>query len=170
MTNVTISEPQTAEDIAAVRQLCWAYRDHLIAHSPEQRDIIELFYPEDAYSDLMDRLDQAHARPDGVILLAKKAGTPVGCGMSHRLSPTEVELKRIYVDDAARGTGLGRALCEGLIAQARADGYQTVLLDTSQKLTSARALYAALGFKERGPYQPVPEIALPLLCFYELSL
>ena len=64
----------------------------------------------------------------------------------------------------------GRALCERLIAQARTDGYQTVLLDTSQKLTSARALYAALGFKERGPYQPVPEIALPLLCFYELSL
>ena len=165
-----IREAKTAEDIAAVRTLCWAYRDHLIAHSPEQRDIIELFYPEDAYSALMDHLEQEHARPDGIILLAEKDGAAVGCGMSHRLSPTTVELKRIYVDDTARGTGLGRALCERLIAQARTDGYQTVLLDTSQKLTSARALYAALGFKERGPYQPVPEIALPLLCFYELSL
>ncbi|MEL7213356.1 MAG: GNAT family N-acetyltransferase [Pseudomonadota bacterium] len=168
--SVTVREASGPDDLNAVRRLCWAYRDHLITHSPEQRDIIELFYPEHAYSDLMARLEQEHARPDGIILLAEKDGAPVGCGMSHRLSPTAVELKRIYVDDSARGTGLGRALCEGLIAQARQDGYQTVLLDTSRNLHSARALYAALGFQERSPYQPVPEIALPLLCFYEMAL
>lgn len=168
--SVTVRAVTGPDDLNAVRRLCWAYRDHLVAHSPEQRDIIELFYPEDTYADLMARLEQEHAPPDGIILLAEQDGMPVGCGMSHRLSPTAVELKRIYVDDRVRGTGLGRALCEGLIAQARKDGYQTVLLDTSRHLHSARALYAALGFHERGPYQPVPDIALPLLCFYEMSL
>ncbi len=165
-----IRQAETAADIAAVRQLCWAYRDFLLTASDTDREIITLFYPKDQYAALMDRIDAEHARPDGLLLLAEIDGKPVGCGMSHRLSATASEIKRVYITDAARGTGLGRAICTRLIEQARADGYQTVYLDTSKALTAARALYTSLGFIERGPYQPVPEAARDIICFYEMPL
>ena len=44
------------------------------------------------------------------------------------------------------------------------------MLDTSIALTGAQALYRAMDFKERGPYQPIPEQMLPYLKFYELPL
>ena len=69
-----------------------------------------------------------------------------------------------------RGAGAGEALCTALIDQARTDGYRTLLLDTSKAFTGARALYKRLGFRERGPYQPVPDIAKDLLCYYEFTL
>lgn len=170
MTNAIIREATTTEDIAAVRTLCWAYRDFLLTASDTDREIIEIFYPKDKYAALMDRITEEHARPDGMLLLAEMDGAPVGCGMSHRLSDTASEIKRVYVTEAARGTGLGRAICTRLIDQARADGYATLYLDTSKALTTARALYTNLGFTERGPYQPVPDAARDIVCFYEMSL
>ena len=120
---------------------------------------------------LMQDLPQLHARPRGIILLARDPhGTPVGCGMTHPLDDTSVEVKRVFVDPAARGTGLGKTLCLALIDQARADGYARVLLDTSRSLPAAGPLYLALGFAERGPYQPIPDSALPHLRFFEFTL
>ncbi len=167
---VTIRQATSEADIDAVRTLCWAYRDFLLNYAPAERAMTETFYPQAKYALLMDDLAQIHARPSGIILMAERDGEVIGCGMSHRLSDTSSEIKRLYVTDAARGTGAGRLLCEGLIAQARNDGFVQVLLDTSKSFAPARALYSALGFQQRGPYQPLPALAEDLVVFYELSL
>ena len=53
----------------------------------------------------------------------------------------------MYVTGAARGRGLGRALCETLIARARALGYREMRLDTLNERVEALPLYSqALGF------------------------
>ena len=52
----------------------------------------------------MDRLADEHARPKGIILLARDAqGVPAGCGMSHALDAQTSEIKRVFVTEAARG-------------------------------------------------------------------
>jgi putative acetyltransferase len=168
--SLTIKPARSASDLEAVRQLCWAYRDFLLNFGPAERLITETFYPEDRYADLMDRLEQEHARPTGIILLAWRNGAPVGCGMSHPLGDDASEIKRVYVTDAARGTGAGRAICEALIEQAKADGFKRIYLDTSKGFAPARALYTALGFRERGPYQPMPELAAKSITYFELPL
>ncbi|NUH64412.1 GNAT family N-acetyltransferase [Sulfitobacter sp. S0837] len=170
MSRVTVKAATTAADLAAVVDLCWAYRDFLYTFAPAERRIVEIFYPQDKYSALMDRLAEEHARPRGIILLAERDGEALGCGMSHALSDRESEIKRVFVTDAARGSGAGRAICQRLIDQAREDGFEKVYLDTSIAFAPARALYQSLGFIERGPYQPTPAFAREAICFYELPL
>jgi len=170
MSRLTIRPVTTAADLAAVVDLCWAYRDFLYNFGPTERRIVEAFYSQENYAALMDRLAEEHARPRGVIFLAERDGESLACGMSHALSDTQSEIKRVYVTDAARGSGAGRAICQALIDQARADGFRTVFLDTSVAFAPARALYRSLGFVERGPYQPMPEFTRGAICFYELQL
>ena len=167
----SIVQATTPADLAAVVALCWDYRATLVANSPKDRDITETFYPVPKYEALMAELPVIHARPKGVILLARSAeGSPVACGMSHPLDAQTSEIKRVFVSPAARGAGLAKAICRALLDQARADGFTRVVLDTSRSLPAAGPLYLALGFKARGPYQPLPEDALPHLLFFEYPL
>ena len=168
--DVTIEPATTPEDLAAVRELCWAYRAYLRDFAPAERRITEVFYPEAKYAALMTDLARIHARPHGVVFLARQGGTPVGCGMTQPLDQATAEIKRVYVTDAARGHGIARRLCERLIEQAAEDGFDRVVLDTSRAFTAARNLYVSLGFHETGPYQPIPNEMLPHLCFFERNL
>jgi len=97
------------------------------------------------------------------LLLAIQDGQTLGCVGVRRLKsdPEACELKRLYVREAARGTGLGRRLAEASLAAARELGYRRVVLDTLATMTAARALYAQLGFTDRTPYydNPVPGVA-----------
>jgi GNAT superfamily N-acetyltransferase len=52
----------------------------------------------------------------------------------------------MYVTKAARGRGVGRALCEALIARAGALGYREIRLDALNERVEAVPLYRALGF------------------------
>ena len=167
----SIVQATTAADLAAVRALCWDYRDFMRDNTAIDREITETFYPVPKYQALMDALPVIHARPQGIILLARSTGNaPLACGMTHPLDSQSAEIKRIFVAPAARGTGLGKSLCRTLMDQAQRDGFQRVVLDTSESLKAAAALYLKLGFVERGPYQPVPDNVLPLLRFFEYRL
>ncbi|MGJ8546708.1 MAG: GNAT family N-acetyltransferase [Sulfitobacter sp.] len=167
---VQIAPATSLADLDAVRDLCWAYRDFLSAHAPVEAEITRIFYPPEKYAQVMTALPDLHARPRGIILLARIDGAPVGCGMSHGLDAARAEIKRLFVTPAARGRSVARQLCTALLDQARSDGYARVLLDTSSGLLAAQNLYARLGFTPRGPYQPVPGDMLPHLRFYEYKL
>jgi putative acetyltransferase len=67
-------------------------------------------------------------------------------------------VKRLYGRPAFRRFGLGRALAEALMDEARRAGYSAMLLDTLDDMESARELYATLGFEEIAPYyfNPIP--------------
>ncbi len=67
-------------------------------------------------------------------------------------------MKRLWVDDVAKGVGLGRALAETSIAFARNAGYRTMKLDTLRtRMPAAISLYRSLGFVETEAYVHNPE-------------
>ena len=65
-------------------------------------------------------------------------------------------MKRLYVRDAARGTGAGRALAEAAVAEGKRMGYAGMRLDTLSTMAAALSLYRALGFKEIPAYYDTP--------------
>ncbi|MEJ6395472.1 GNAT family N-acetyltransferase [Gymnodinialimonas sp. 2305UL16-5] len=167
---VHLREAVTEADFDAARALCWAYRDVLLGLGGRDAAAVLHFYPEEEYSRLMAALGRYHAPPEGAILLAWKGDRAVGCGMVHTLSPGVAEIKRVYVSDAVRGQGVGRAVMEALITLCRERGFKRILMDTGRKLQSAIALYDQLGFVRRGPYYELPEDVAALLVFFEMEL
>jgi ribosomal protein S18 acetylase RimI-like enzyme len=112
-------------------------------------------------------LPGSYARPDGVMLIAWAEGEMAGIVAYRRHERASCEMKRLYVRPGFRGSGLGRRLCEALIAEARAHGYRRMLLDTVASMAAARRLYEALGFRPIPPYydNPLPGAAYLALDF-----
>jgi len=108
-----------------------------------------------------------YSAPGGVLLVARDDGDAAGCVALRRLDADSGEMKRMYVRDAYRGSGLGRRLALAVIAEARSRGYRRLLLDTLPKLTTAIALYRDLGFREVPPYLAAPT---PGAVCFELDL
>jgi putative acetyltransferase len=88
----------------------------------------------------------------GVFLIGRLAGTAVACGA---LRPMEdrgsevmraVEVKRMYVRDAHRGCGFGRAILAALEEIAVRRGYATIRLETGASQPEAIALYESAGY------------------------
>lgn len=106
-------------------------------------------------------LPGAYAAPRGALLLLKEGETMAGCAALRPLPGGEVgEMKRLYVRPAARGCGGGRRLAAALIETARRAGYARLVLETMERMTEARALYASLGFREVPAYydDPLPGV------------
>jgi putative acetyltransferase len=94
-----------------------------------------------------------YAPPDGRLLLAEYEGQLAGCVALHKLEPGICEMKRLYLRPQFRGKGLGRALADRILGEARQSGYQRIRLDTVEPvMKDAVAMYRRLGFKEIEPY------------------
>lgn len=94
--------------------------------------------------------------PDGLLLVARLRGRPVGCGALKFHGEDPAELKRLWVAPDARGLGLGRRLLAELEERARAAGVARLLLDTNAALVEAVALYRATGWAEVEAFNDEP--------------
>ncbi len=65
----------------------------------------------------------------GQLLLASSDGAAVGCVALREVDKTSCEMKRMFVYEQFHGRGVGRALAEMLVAEARGLGYKRMLLD-----------------------------------------
>lgn len=81
-------------------------------------------------------------------------GRPVATGALATVEDGHEEIKSMRTDPALRGRGLGRAMLSFLLADAEARGVRRVSLETgsAEFFVPARAMYAAAGFRESGPF------------------
>ncbi|MBL8568269.1 MAG: MarR family transcriptional regulator [Phreatobacter sp.] len=78
--------------------------------------------------------------------IAERGGQVVGSVFCIDAGEGVAKLRMLYVDEAARGLGLGRRLVADCIAFARQAGYRRMVLWTNDILASARRIYQAEGF------------------------
>lgn len=92
------------------------------------------------------------AEPTGLFVLARLHGRAIGCGavLFHDDEPAYV--KRMWVDDAVRGMGVGRRILAALEQAARDHGAASVTLETNASLTEAIAMYRASGYVDVEPF------------------
>lgn len=146
-----IEPAATTDDLASVRTMFREYADSL------QHDLCFQGFDEE-----LAKLPGDYAAPRGVLLLARVGQDLAGCCGLRPLDGSDYanacEMKRLYVRAGFRGAGIGRALAEACLDQARQAGYDCLLLDTLDDMESARALYEDLGFAEIPPYyhNPIP--------------
>jgi GNAT superfamily N-acetyltransferase len=71
-------------------------------------------------------------------------------------------VRHLAVDPGAQGRGVGAALMENCVAQARTDGKRRIVLHTQSFMYAARGLYERMGFV-RAPerdFRPAPDVDL----------
>ncbi len=108
--------------------------------------------------------------PGGQLWIARAVAdsAPVGVIAVRALSPTVCEMKRLWVEPEAKGTGLGRRLAQTAIDFAQSAGYREMKLDTlRERMPAAIALYRSLGFVDTEPYIANPE---PDVMYMSLNL
>jgi putative acetyltransferase len=108
-------------------------------------------------------LPGAYAPPSGRLALTWVDGQPAGCAALRRVNATRAEPKRLYVRPAYRGRGLGRALLEWVMDEARSAGYKELVGDTMPVMKDALALYDRMGFERMGVGTPTQTPPLPLI-------
>jgi GNAT superfamily N-acetyltransferase len=96
------------------------------------------------------RRDGFGARPEFQVLLAEVDGAVAGYALFHPSWSTEVGergfyLYDLYVREAARGRGVGRALLAAVAARARAEGRTFLWWSSKDWNREAQAFYAGLG-------------------------
>ena len=92
------------------------------------------------------------APPDGAFVILYEDGEPVAGGGLRRLDEDVAEIKRMFVEPAARGRGHGRRVLSELEAVAVELGYRRLRLDTAQSMTTAIALYRGAGYRDIPDY------------------
>lgn len=97
-------------------------------------------------------LPGAYAPPDGRLAMAIEEAGIAGCVALRRFDAHRCEAKRLFVRPAFRGHGIGRALLDWMLAEARAAGYREVIGDTMPVMREALEMYRRMGFEVTGPY------------------
>jgi putative acetyltransferase len=100
-------------------------------------------------------LDVDALRQPGVTFWSAWIGDEIaGCGALKQLDEKRGELKSMRVADTFLGQGVGRALLEHLMAEARRRGMEELWLETgsSDPFVPAIRLYESAGFARCGPF------------------
>jgi GNAT superfamily N-acetyltransferase len=152
--NFSIRRAASKEDWACAETLVDAYADEIQ---------VDLSFQ--GFSNERVNLAEAYSAPGG-LWLAMRARQAAGCVALRRHTQGYAELKRLFVLPVARGQGIGQALVQRAVAEARTAGMAGVRLDTLLDMKGAQAVYRRLGFRQ------VPAFggeALPGTQFYGLT-
>ena len=92
------------------------------------------------------------APPNGVWLVAYLDRRAVGCGGLQRLDIDTAQIRRLFLDESARGRGIGRRLLAELESHARRLGYRRVRLTTGDSQAEALRMFRTTDYQEIPPF------------------
>lgn len=136
-------------DVAVVRALRLA----ALADTPDAfcaTHAEEAALPESAWRDRLTATDVVN-------LVARSASEPVGLTVVQLWGSGEVAgVASVWVAPGGRGHGVGDALLEAALAEARARGYRRAVLEVGDHNVPAQRLYARHGFRPTGVTSTLP--------------
>jgi putative acetyltransferase len=134
--------------------------------SPQQPEVLRLLGLSDAYAASLYPAESNHLvdvaaleEPSVRFLVARRDRQIVGCCALTEAGDDTAEIKRMFVDPAARGLRIGKLLLQAVINAARQAGLAAIRLETGIYQQEAIGLYRAYGFNEIpafGAYSPDP--------------
>jgi putative acetyltransferase len=143
--------------------------------TPRQDDVLALIDKSDAFAQSLYPPESRHpvgaddlAAANVRFMVARVDGRAVGCGALVLGEQGRAEIKRMFVDEAVRGTGIGMAILHALEEAARLAGVTRIQLETGVENHDALTLYRRHGYHERGPFGSYA--ADPLSIFMEKAL
>jgi GNAT superfamily N-acetyltransferase len=131
------AHPDEADEVV---RLIGAFRDHMGLAGPSDesvRSAVNRLIVDDDTEFLLAAADRG-GRPSGVAQLRFRHGIWREGG--------DCLLEDLFVEENARGAGLGRALVQATLERARARGCRRAELDVNERNESALRLYEAFGF------------------------
>src|SRR2546429_5514570 len=131
----------SAEDLKAVKALFKEYWDSF-GFTPCFQN----------FDSEMAALPGKYEPPQGRLALALVGGEPAGCIALRPIDAMRCEAKRLYVKPRFRSQGIGKALLDWLIAEARSAGYTEMVGDTMPVMERAISMYERIGFERTEPY------------------
>jgi len=133
---------------------------------PRQPGVLRLLELSDAYAASLYPADSNHMvdvstlEGEGVSFFVARRGDDIlGCGALVESGDRTAEIKRMFVDEEARGLKLGKRLMEVIVNRARELNLSAIRLETGIHQPQAIGLYKANGFVEIeafGSYRPDP--------------
>jgi putative acetyltransferase len=114
-----------------------------------------------AYSDEHSPPGSCHAldlealrRPEITFWTVWDDNALLGCGALKEIGPMHGEIKSMHTAEASRGKGVGRALVETILSEAKSRKYKRISLETGtpKAFAPARKLYASFGFETCPPF------------------
>ncbi|MBS1141766.1 MAG: GCN5-related N-acetyltransferase:Carbonic anhydrase, prokaryotic and plant [Proteobacteria bacterium] len=140
----------TANDTEALEQVRQYFRNYAAWLG------VDLSYQN--FDQEMASLPGTYVAPQGRLFFAEVDGRPAGCVGVRPLPDSDgvCEMKRLYVDPAERGHGIGAALALAAIKAAKEIGYRKLIIDTLPNMRMAVKLYRELGFTEAPNYYQTP--------------
>ncbi|MBI1418821.1 MAG: GNAT family N-acetyltransferase [Limimaricola sp.] len=143
-----IEPVRTKAQAAAVERLAWDFVDWLRARYPERKDQIDNYLAHQKFAENVSDVRVRYGPPQGECLLAVLDGMPVGIVMLTDAGNGICEMNRMFVSEAARGSGAGRALVSRLQDCAPEMGFRRMELGALPRHHEALSLYRKMGFVE----------------------
>lgn len=138
----------------------YAIREAVLTDNPAIAEVIRTVMPEfdcdgpgyAIHDPEVDQMVESYAHPRArLYVVTSPEGAVVGCGA---LAPLEggdeatCEIKKMYFLKAVRGQGMGRALLNHLLDEARILGFTRAYIETVARMEQANRLYQKLGFEK----------------------
>ena len=165
---ITVRRAESESDLDHVRRLVAGFIAWLKVLFADDIQRIDAYFH--SLQPELASLPGQYAPPAGRLLLALCDDRVTGVVAMRDLGGGTCEMKRMFVDTEFHGAGVGRALAETLISEARDAHYARMRLDTSHRQVAAIRLYRRLGFKEIQPYYEISAELRSGLTFMELPL
>ena len=149
MSGAAIREVRLPQDEPAILSFIQGLQDYESGFEPNRRR--DPAFAADHWRDVQDICAQKH----GAILIAEQGGAAVGWAFAHEaqgeLFIREPErrhgfLAEIFVDPAARGAGVGKALIEGVEAWSRGRGHKLLTIGVLARNARAIRSYEGSGY------------------------